>query len=135
MGRLYLYSRSDKAKMGAQKMITQTSKQAYFNEVLPTLGDRQIKVFNILKNSNCPLTNNEIAYKLGWSINRVTPRVFELRGRGLVESAGFKHCPITGRSAIAWRIKQVVQEAKVVPVFKPQFLEKQKQTELNPKLF
>lgn len=117
------------------RMITQTSKQAYYNEILPTLGDRQEKVFNLLKNSNCPLTNSEMSYKLGWQINRVTPRVFELRQRGLVESAGFKHCPITGRSAIAWRIKQVVQEAKVAPVFKPAFLEKQRQAELNLKLF
>ena len=47
-------------------------------------------------------TNMEIAAGLGWSINRVTPRVYELRKLGYLEQKEKRSCGITGRLAMAW---------------------------------
>jgi hypothetical protein len=48
-------------------------------------------------------TNSEISASLKWSINRVTPRVHELREKNLVEQVSERACKITGRKVIAWR--------------------------------
>ena len=88
--------------------VQETSKQAYFSEVLPTLSDRHQKVLEVL--STVPdATNNELSKMLAWEINRVTPRINELVNREeplkpLVEQAGKRACRITGRTAIAWRV-------------------------------
>ena len=81
-----------------------TSLQAYFTEVLPTLSDRHQKVLQIL--ATVPnATNSELSRMLGWEINRVTPRIFELREKELVVEAGKRKCKITGRTALVWRVK------------------------------
>jgi Mn-dependent DtxR family transcriptional regulator len=51
-----------------------------------------------------PITNEEIAIKLGWYPNRVTPRVKELRELGIVEYCGYTTTK-SGRKACLWRIK------------------------------
>ena len=84
-------------------MIQKTSLEAY-EEVKHNLGDKQAQVLNLLERVGRPITNSEISVSLGWSINRVTPRIFELREKGLVDEAGKKPCPITGRSALTWKI-------------------------------
>lgn len=82
-------------------MLQQTSLMAY-REIYNSLGRKQQQVLRTFyRHKN--LTNSEVAAMLGWSINRVTGRVFELRQRGLVEEAGKRHCPYTGRLCIAWR--------------------------------
>lgn len=89
-----------------------TSLEVYFGEVLPTLNERQGQVLDIfIENPAMDFTNMELAEELGWSINRVTPRVYELRGKGkhnplqwnpvLVESRR-RECRVTGRTAVAW---------------------------------
>ncbi len=85
-------------------MIQNTSLQAYFQEVRPTLGDRQRKVLWALC-ERTELTNNELAQILNWPINTVTPRIFELRVKGLVEESSRRQDRVTGRTAIAWKIK------------------------------
>lgn len=42
---------------------------------------------------------------LGWEINRITPRIFELREKKLVVEASKRKCKVTGRTAIAWKVK------------------------------
>lgn len=81
--------------------LQQTSLLAY-REIYDKLGPKQAQVLNVFKGSQA-LTNMEVAEILGWSINRVTPRVYELRGEGLLKEAGKRHCSITGRLAIAWK--------------------------------
>ena len=81
-----------------------TSLEAY-EEVVKTLGKRQYAVYTTIKHNSTSLTNSEIADALGWSINRVTPRVFELRKQGLVCEDRRRYCDITGRTVIAWRSK------------------------------
>ena len=51
------------------------------------------------------MTNMEVASALHWSINRVTPRVFELRDAGLVVSNGKRRCGVTGNTSYAWKVK------------------------------
>lgn len=50
-------------------------------------------------------TNEEIARKLGWGINRVTGRVYELRQLGLVVTSLKRSCDVTGMIVQAWRVK------------------------------
>jgi hypothetical protein len=50
-------------------------------------------------------TNTEIAEKLGWAINRIVGRVFELRQMGLVVESCKRICDVTGMVVTAWRVK------------------------------
>ena len=85
--------------------IQETSLNAYREEVEPTLGQRQGQVLEILKDCD-NATNSEIAEKLGWSINRVTGRVFELRKSDLVVQACKRTCKVTKRTVLAWELKK-----------------------------
>lgn len=83
--------------------MLQSTSLAAFREITPTLGKRQIHVLECFADGK-DYTNSEIAERLGWSINRVTPRIFELRKREsplLVERLK-RPCRVTGRTAIAW---------------------------------
>lgn len=84
-------------------MITQTSLIAYL-DVKTKLGPRHVSVVQALQelgNAN----NRMLAAQLGWEINRVTPRVLELRQKGKVVQAYIDQ-DITGRSTIFWKLKQ-----------------------------
>ena len=81
--------------------LQQTSLEAY-RKIYGELGEKQARVLNVFQGSQA-LTNMEIADILGWSINRVTPRVFELRERQMLKEAMKRHCAVTGRMAIAWK--------------------------------
>jgi DNA-binding MarR family transcriptional regulator len=48
-------------------------------------------------------TNAEIAAKLNWPINRVTPRIKELRDKNKVIFVINRNCFITGSKASVWR--------------------------------
>lgn len=82
--------------------VQNTSIEA-FKRVKPILGRNQMKVLNLLR-ENHDLTNSEIANKLGWPINRVTPRVYELRQLGEVSEYKKRKCSITGLMVIAWGV-------------------------------
>ena len=83
-------------------MIQQTSLKAY-ESIKDRLGEKQIKVLQILQINRIPLTNGEIAKLLGWSINRVTPRIFELRQRKCVINADKRNCKVTNRLCLTWK--------------------------------
>ena len=53
-------------------------------------------------------TNAELGAKLGWPVNRITPRCLELRKMGLILDAGKRTCKITGSTAHAWKAKHPV---------------------------
>ena len=85
--------------------MQETSLFAYREQIEPNLGSRQKCVYETLvKDKN--LTNSEIAQRLNWTINTVTPRVYELRKLNLVSEDEKRICRITGRTAIAWRINK-----------------------------
>ena len=81
-------------------MISDTSRQAY-NDIKEQLSDRQRMVFEYVKRLG-PFCNFQIAKGLGWDINRVTPRVKELRDMGLLLDHGVKLSP-TGKNAHFWK--------------------------------
>lgn len=84
--------------------VQDTSLHAYRMEVVPTLGERQQVVYDLLEKSHENLTNSEIAARLNWPINCVTPRIYELREAGKVVADGKRTCRCTGRTCLAWSI-------------------------------
>jgi len=51
-------------------------------------------------------SNSEMAEALGWPINTVTPRVNELRKRGLITQVDTRKCKVTGRIVKVWGFPQ-----------------------------
>jgi hypothetical protein len=85
--------------------VQETSLEVYRRKVQPVLGAMQYQVlqeFTHAPRSN--FTNLELAQRLGWRINRVTPRTNELRKKGLLEEACTRRCAITGNRAKAWQL-------------------------------
>ena len=85
-------------------MIRQTSLAA-FEEInyFGTINKNQKKIFEVIR-AKPNITNTEIAGILRWSINRVTPRVLELRKKGLVRMFEKRPCTITGRISMSWGV-------------------------------
>lgn len=86
-------------------MISNTSLKTYLNEIAPTIGARQIRVLEVFEQAGGKdFTNEELARALEWGINRVTPRVKELRDRQILELSCERKCGVTGREVKAWRV-------------------------------
>ncbi len=85
--------------------VQATSLQAY-DELIKSqkLGAHQLAVWAVIQEHPEGMTNLELAGLLHWPINSVTPRVFELREKGLVGEVGRRTCRLTGRQSIAWGI-------------------------------
>ena len=84
-------------------MVRDTSIISY-GDIKSTLGLRQRVILDIIRHMGTP-TNLEISRYIGLPINTVTPRVFELKEKGLVYEVGKRTCLISGRMAYAWRVK------------------------------
>lgn len=84
--------------------VRSTSRQAY-SQIVPFLGDKQAQVLGLLRDSE-PLSNSEIAKMLGWEINRVTPRIKELRNMKLVAEMGRRRCHVTGMNVLVWGVRK-----------------------------
>lgn len=83
--------------------VRSTSLHIYFTEIKPDLGKRQNQVLKVIALNPQGLTNSEIADRLNWPINTVTPRVYELRKDfGVVKEKERRECSVTGRRAITW---------------------------------
>jgi len=75
---------------------------ASYNQ-LTNLSDKQQSVLIVIHgNPNC--TDLEISKQLGWAINRVVPRRYELEKAGWIKSSGYKLQ--NGRKVHTWRIAQ-----------------------------
>jgi hypothetical protein len=68
------------------------------------LTEIQLTVLDAIRQIG-PATNEEIAHHLGWPINRVVGRTFELREYTVVVDAGRRKCKITGNICHIWRMK------------------------------
>ena len=78
--------------------ITQTSLEAY-QKISAHLSSCQMTVWKMLKRCPGGLTSMELSDMLHWSVNRVTPRVKELRDLGFIREQGIRKCRITGSNA------------------------------------
>lgn len=86
-------------------MVQATSLAVYYEKVLPNLSQKQGDVYRyFLVHYPEAYTNMELAQGLGWSINRVTPRVLELRNEDLLELAKRRLCRVTHNMAMSWRV-------------------------------
>lgn len=87
-------------------MIQQTSLDAW-RDIQADLGRRQAQVLNVFLNyPGFNYTNTELSKVLGLPINQVTPRVYELRQKGLLVEATRRVCNVTGRVVIAWGLNR-----------------------------
>ena len=80
----------------------QTSLWAY-QEIQATLAPRQQQVYEALKRSE-GMTNGELSSFLNVPINSITPRIFELREKGLVREKEKRICKSSGFRAITWEV-------------------------------
>jgi DNA-binding MarR family transcriptional regulator len=71
-----------------------------YQEVKVSLGRNQKLVLEALEEI-FPASNKQIAKHMGWEINSVTPRIFELRKKKKVTKA-FIGKDASGRSATFW---------------------------------
>ena len=74
--------------------MKQTSIQAFYQEIKPTLGQRQEQVFKAIKSLK-GATNTEIARHLNKPINTITPRTNELVKMKQVYEKERRLCNIT----------------------------------------
>lgn len=84
-------------------MLQQTSLLAY--KSLEKIGTKQRMCYSAIKRMGSA-ANYDIARELNWDINRITPRVKELREMGLVQEAYKSLHPITDRKVIYWEVKE-----------------------------
>jgi hypothetical protein len=89
-----------------KEMIQNTSLFAH-KIAIDNLGRKQKEVLDCLR---CfpDATNAELSTRMGWPINRITPRMVELRKIGLVLNTRKRTCKVTGSTAHAWRAKYPV---------------------------
>lgn len=82
-----------------------TSLEAY-REIKPRLGEKQEIILGVFYEWQFrqDLTNREIADYLHTQVAYVSPRVFELREKGLLELSRKRMCSITQRRVQAWRL-------------------------------
>lgn len=85
-------------------MIASTSQEAYA-KIQGKLGYKQKIVYETIKMLGSP-TNEQLSDHLGWPINQITPRVFELRAYGLVGTEG-RGVNKSGFSAKQWSIRDL----------------------------
>jgi hypothetical protein len=83
-------------------MTIQATSQEAYSKIIPKLPQCQYEVWFYLRNRPEGLTNAELAYYLNWPINRITPRILELRKLGYVKHYGKRQCKITGSMANTW---------------------------------
>ena len=69
---------------------------------LKNLDGKRKTVYDIIKTKG-KATNRMIAKALGWDINRVTGRVTELVGLGLVDADGTHYDNETNRTVTLWK--------------------------------
>ena len=105
-----------KAPEHIQKVIEKLPKSIYVADETKKLSEMTIKhdEMNLAEKQQKVLdtmylrddwTNEEIAEKLEWGINRVVGRVFKLRELGLVVPAKKRACGITGNVVQGWKVK------------------------------
>ena len=82
-------------------MIQETSRVAH-QSIIDELGPRQEIVFHQLQVSG-GCTNEKLSDLLSLPINQITPRILELRKKGLVESVGLQQGK-SGRDAHVWGV-------------------------------
>lgn len=82
-------------------MTVQRTSLDAFQILQPELGTMQNMVFNVLKMYPYS-SNHDLSRILRKPINTVTPRVKELRDKGMVLHSGYKKDEVTGKRVMTW---------------------------------
>ena len=85
--------------------VRDTSLEAY---ATVKITEAQKKVLGVFRTIEKPLCNSQVAYYLEWPINRITPRVLELRNMGILVEAGKKK--VNGRNVHLWKCRDLIKE-------------------------
>lgn len=87
-----------------KKDVQDTSLDAYYDLIMPVMGERQRVVFDTLK-VMMSATDMEISKQLGHTDpNKVRPRRHELYKNGYVEKNIKRECKVTGVMAWTWKL-------------------------------
>lgn len=86
-----------------------TKREAYTGAVRRGLGDSAMRVFDCILHHG-PVSNMEISQILQIPINRITPRVYELREQGMVSMDIRRACKVTGMQVRTWVVPIAVFE-------------------------
>lgn len=90
------------SKPAKSKGAAETSIESYRKFTEEDLSGRQRAVYDCLQEYG-PMSNKQIAAKMGWPINTITPRVLELRdGLGMVAAYGEQYDEKTQRRETVW---------------------------------
>lgn len=81
---------------------SRTTRDARYH-ALTDLGAKQRAVYAVVAKYG-PLSDRQIGELMGWSVNRVTGRRYELVALGLVEQAGTALDPATDRRVALWQV-------------------------------
>jgi len=85
--------------------VQPTSLEAYQYKIEPYLTEKQQAVLLIFKDHpNRTFTNAELAKKIGWPINNVTPRTLELRQMCMIHRVTRRTCKETKNNAYAMEL-------------------------------
>ena len=92
-------------------MIQQTSLDAFTSLIREgKINANQTIILDVFKaHDPMPLSNSDIARILGWGINRVTPRVLELRRLGRLVGVMVKQDIVSGRSCMAYALPSTIR--------------------------
>lgn len=90
-----------------EKDVQDTSLEAYYEDVLPNIGDRQRTVFNAIMELK-EATDAELAVFLGLDNRSVAPRRNELMHMNRVIQVDKRKCKITGKTAKVWSVNNEV---------------------------
>ena len=85
-----------------------TRNDAYYS--LENLSESRAAVLRVIIEHG-PISNAEIARRLGWTINRVTGRTHELVSIGRVVEAGTELSAF-GRRVVTWKLAEVVMDGQ-----------------------
>ena len=87
-------------------MVYRETSLLSYVKALENIGEKQLEVLKCL-DTFYSATNLMVARKLGWDINRITPRMNELVKMRLVKEERMDICPEGGRKSIFWiRVKK-----------------------------
>lgn len=86
-----------------KKGVSSSSREAYEN--IQSLSEKRREVYRAIKALRV-CCDVDIAFYLGWPINRVTGRRYELEHLELVESVGKKLSVHSNVSVFHWKIKK-----------------------------
>jgi hypothetical protein len=93
-------------------MIMQSSLDAWiYMQSENKVNENQTIILDWVKSVDpMPVSNSDIAKGLGWGINRVTPRVLELRKMNKLVHVSYKVDLFSGRTCMTWALPETVRK-------------------------